>query len=1747
MRKLSFTLLVISTILIISSCMVPKSEVRELIPPDNIPEEVTFATQGVNGVYTSDLIVGYDTVIGTIEYWVDSENSLLYVDFFATENGWKLTETRVATALDLSDLPRNPQTGRLDPKLYPNFNVHNPAESTSGFVLPLGSFVPGTKTLIYFSAYAEALRNGSLSYSEVGYTAPCIYYAIIYTEPVVELRPILNVDVSGEIELSRVKEYDWMISKDASPVAIVDLEQGEDAPVDYTLTATRLTPTSTDTYTLSGLATVTNHGSLQAEEVGLKVYLLGKNGGDWTEIASSTLIETSTGVTIAASDLVGIGKPFSFTFDPQTYGTFRILAEAEDNWPELVDDYEDLSLPSSPSTETVIDESASIVDMPVNLLEFEGEGFSVNHADTWPWSVSPWELNDVPGGSKTYSIIIKNVSAPKGDYSLTNVATLTENDTGQERVDNARVLVSTPQPVIEEPSMDVTVDSTITWVKTLEYDWSIEKEATPTSITLAQGSSKDIDYTLVITRESGQATYTYTISGTVTVSNTGNIGLTNIAGSVSLNGYSGKESSFGPTNLAVGGSEDFTFSFTVESATPISGFTVDATADSNETDPDTDSDTQSTPADPVSINEIDETADVIDEVTGSLPSGFGTSFTVDPREWTNLTGDATYTYTVTITNNDSTVGGTLTNTATVTEDDTGEYDYDDEEVDVNVPGFNVTVDSTVTWVKTLEYDWSIEKEATPTSITLAQGSSKDIDYTLVITRESGQATYTYTISGTVTVSNSGETPLTGVGGKVTLVGYGKESSFGPVPLAVGGSEDFTFSFTVESATPISGFTVDATADSNETGPDSDSDTQSTPADPLSINEIDETADVIDEVTGSLPSGFGTSFTVDPREWTNLTGDATYTYTVTITNNDSTVGGTLTNTATVTEDDTGEYDYDDEEVDVNVPGFNVTVDSTVTWVKTLEYDWSIEKEATPTSITLAQGSSKDIDYTLVITRESGQATYTYTISGTVTVSNSGETPLTGVGGKVTLVGYGKESSFGPTNLAVGGSEGFTFSFTVESATPISGFTVDATADSNETDPDTDSDTQSTPADPVSINEIDETADVIDEVTGSLPSGFGTSFSVDQREWTDLTGDATYTYTVTITNNNSTVGGTLTNTATVTEDDTGEYDYDDEEVDVNVPSLNVTVDSTITWVKTLEYDWTIEKEATPTLVTLGIGEESSILYTIATVRSPGDATYTYTISGTVTVTNIGETPLTNVEGDVSLVGFSGKTSSFGPSSLALGGSQDITFSFTVESSTPVSSFQVSANVDSAETGPDSDSDTQSAPVDPLAVIEIDEMADLEDLITNVPAGFSINPSTLNRSWPDLSDSATKTYSLVLKNESALPSGSPYFLTNTATVTEDDTGEYDYDDAEVKIVVPEPGLNAAVEASVSREDKVEYDWTIEKSASPTLVTLGIGEEVPIDYTIEVTREPWETVDSTYTITVTAKVKNNGPGSALGVKIVLKITETGDEVTLADGITMIEGEEKTYNKTFTTKTYSPSYTAVLTVTSTNDGSPSDDDTASTPSDLNIVEYVDETADLEDLITNVPAGFSINPSTLNRSWPDLSDSATKTYSLVLRNVSATSGTYYLTNIATVTENDTSEENSDDAVVTITVQGESWSGDTAWGGNYLVTSGAAWWYYFDTEGPATQAIYAGQNLVDGASVTYDQNSGAITIVLGPNMRLKTGSGTVKIAGYDEGELPSIRPAMGSSNPNQIYSGTDLVISVDHYRYYAIHLDVEVKD
>jgi len=192
----------------------------------------------------------------------------------------------------------------------------------------------------------------------------------------------------------------------------------------------------------------------------------------------------------------------------------------------------------------------------------------------------------------------------------------------------------------------------------------------------------------------------------------------------------------------------------------------------------------------------------------------------------------------------------------------------------------------------------------------------------------------------------------------------------------------------------------------------------------------------------------------------------------------------------------------------------------------------------------------------------------------------------------------------------------------------------------------------------------------------------------------------------------------------------------------------------------------------------------------------------------------------------------------------------------------------------------------------VNEIDESATVNDLITNVPAGFSIDPATLAREW-NLDDSDKLNYTLVLKNDNAQPG--TYYLTNTATVTENDTKEENSDDATVTILVPAPGLSAEVGLEVGREDEIAYNWSIKKSVEPTEVTLDQGEEEEIGYTIEVSKGEAYTTDSTYTVTVNVSVSNTGQGVAQGVKVTLTIPELSVLDTLADGITIGVGRRIT------------------------------------------------------------------------------------------------------------------------------------------------------------------------------------------------------------------------------------------------------------
>lgn len=118
------------------------------------------------------------------------------------------------------------------------------------------------------------------------------------------------------------------------------------------------------------------------------------------------------------------------------------------------------------------------------------------------------------------------------------------------------------------------------------------------------------------------------------------------------------------------------------------------------------------------------------------------------------------------------------------------------------------------------------------------------------------------------------------------------------------------------------------------------------------------------------------------------------------------------------------------------------------------------------------------------------------------------------------------------------------------------------------------------------------------------------------------------------------------------------------------------------------------------------------------------------------------------------------------------------------------------------------------------------------------------------------------------------------------------------------------------------------------------------------------------------------------------------------------------------------------------------------------------------------------------------------------------------------------------------------SDETAFGGNTAGPSGphiGAWFYYFNTNGPATQSIYSGQHWTDG-TVTW--NGSEYTINLGSNLTLDpTATESVKVWGY--AVPPSSRPNAGNcpSCSPPYYKGTSLVVPGNGFSYHVIHLDV----
>ncbi|MEA2066376.1 MAG: M6 family metalloprotease domain-containing protein [Thermotogota bacterium] len=245
----------------------------------------------------------------------------------------------------------------------------------------------------------------------------------------------------------------------------------------------------------------------------------------------------------------------------------------------------------------------------------------------------------------------------------------------------------------------------------------------------------------------------------------------------------------------------------------------------------------------------------------------------------------------------------------------------------------------------------------------------------------------------------------------------------------------------------------------------------------------------------------------------------------------------------------------------------------------------------------------------------------------------------------------------------------------------------------------------------------------------------------------------------------------------------------------------------------------------------------------------------------------------------------------------------------------------------------------------------------------------------------------------------------------ITEDQTKIY----AELNSTAT--NIVAEISADVAWIIKKDYDWTFNKSVDKDVIKLISGEEEIIKYAIEATRDDGDTLDSTYTITGNVIVSNTGSSTVNDIEVIAELSNI-ETKTLYGTETIEPGKDASYSFSFVTKEKKIEYTVISTVTSEN-GIATNSVNVILPDEPTTEISIDELSSIEDEITNVPEGFHIEPDVTLRTWHITEPSTKLDYSVTLFNDSTSSDIHYLSNIATLTENDSKQKLAESATVTI--------------------------------------------------------------------------------------------------------------------------------
>ena len=509
---------------------------------------------------------------------------------------------------------------------------------------------------------------------------------------------------------------------------------------------------------------------------------------------------------------------------------------------------------------------------------------------------------------------------------------------------------------------------------------------------------------------------------------------------------------------------------------------------------------------------------------------------------------------------------------------------------------------------------------------------------------------------------------------------------------------------------------------------------------------------------------------------------------------------------------------------------------------------------------------------------------------------------------------------------------------------------------------------------------------------------------------LSGDDTRTYTEVLSCPST---RTESNTATLTETDTNTSHTDPAFVNITCNTLSVSKTANTSFNRT--FDWTVQKlvstddscatgfldandVASALVINLFNGQSDTVCWKIISLR--GDAQDSgFAVTGTITITNGATIPANGVSVSDQLTGPIAATVDCDPApgnqttvNVPASSSVQCSYSASLPDATTRTNTATASLAGQSYTGTAQAVFDSSTPT-----TETDDTASLDD--SRVPG--------LPGAPVPLSDDDTRTYT------EALSCGSDRNETNTATLTEDDSLSVHTDPAVVKIDCH--GLTVTKNATTSFTRT--FDWTVQKLVSTddgcatgfvdgTLsITLDVGQSDTVCWKIVSDRGAAQ--DSGFAVNGTITIQNDAPIAAMGVAV-------SDLITPGDIAGTVDCDPGAGTSTTVDVPASSSatctYSAVLPNTDTR--------TNTAKASLAGNDYTGTA----DVIFGAPTTIIDESATLDdsRSLPGapvgLSGDDTRTYTEVLPCGESRTES----NLATLTEDDTSQIHTDPAAVELT-------------------------------------------------------------------------------------------------------------------------------